>query len=138
MWAVDLTPPLCLHEMAGEFVRAHWNRLALGSGPLRCVTPIIKARKVAPLKWRRLPDGPGGERIVQLGPGSLGMRLFMIPTRMTFSPDGSLLLAQQGQFEAPPRMDGRASYPRGAAVFSQSRPTESWPSAAFGPALATP
>lgn len=138
LWAENLTQPLCLPELSGEFVRAHWNRLALGSEPLRCVTPIIKARKVAPLQWRRLPDGPRGERIVELGPGSLGMRFFMIPTRMTFSPDGTLLLAQQGQFEAPPRIDGRASYLRGAAVFTQARLTEAWPSAAFGPAAAAP
>jgi hypothetical protein len=138
LWAENLTQPLCLPELSGEFVRAHWNRLALGSEPLRCVTPIIKARKVAPLQWRRLPDGPGGERIVELGPGSLGMRFFMIPTRMTFSADGTLLLAQQGQFEAPPRIDGRASYLRGAAVFTQARPTEVWSSAAFGPASAAP
>jgi hypothetical protein len=138
LWAENLTQPLCLPELSGEFVRAHWNRLAPGSEPLRCVAPIIKARKVAPLQWRRLPDGPRGERIVELGPGSLGMRLFMIPTRMTFSADGTLLLAQKGQFEAPPRIDGRASYLRGAAVFTQARPTEAWPSGAFGPASAAP
>ena len=138
LWTETLTQPLCLPELSGEFVRAHWNRLAVGSEPLRCVTPIIKARKVAPLQWRRLPDGPGGERVVELGPGSLGMRLFMIPTRMTFNPDGTLLLAQQGQFEAPPRIDGRASYLRGTAVFTQTRPTEAWPSAAFGAGSATP
>ena len=59
-----------------------------------------------------------------------------IPRR--FNPDGTLLLAQQGQFEAPPRIDGRASYLRGTAVFTQTRPTAAWPSAAFGAASATP
>ena len=75
---------------------------------------------------------------MELRPGSLGMRLFMIPTRMTFSTDGTLVLAQQGQFEAPPRIDGRASYLRGAALFTQTRPTEAWPSAVFGTASTTP
>ena len=138
LWTETSTQPLCLPELSGAFVRAYWNRLALGSEPLRCVTPIIKVRKVAPLQWCRLPDEPGGDRVVELGPGSLGMRLFMTQTQMTFSPDGTLLLAQQGQFEAPPRLDGRAGYLRGTAVFTQTRLTEVWPSDAFGTASATP
>lgn len=62
----------------------------------------------------------------------------MIPMQMTFSSDGTLLLVRQNQFEAPPRIDGQASSLRGSAVFTQTRPTESWPSSAFGPALVTP
>jgi hypothetical protein len=44
LWTETLTQPLCLPELSGEFVRAHRSRLALGSEPLRYVTPIIKAR----------------------------------------------------------------------------------------------
>lgn len=138
LWSETLTQPLCLPELSGEFVRANWSRLSIGAPPLRCVTPIIKARKVAPLQWRRLPDLPDGKRVVEWGPGSLGMRLFMIPTRMTFSADGTRLLAQQGQFEAPPRVDGRAGYLRGSAVFTQARQADAWPTTAFGPSSGSP
>lgn len=62
----------------------------------------------------------------------------MIPARKTFSPDGTLLLAQQGQLETPPRIDGRASCLSGAAVFRQSRPADALPRFAFGPATAAP
>lgn len=138
LWAEELTQPLCLPELSGEFVRANWNRLTVGSPPLGCVTPIIKARKVAPVQWRRLPDLPSGERVVELGPGSLGMRFFLTPTRFTFSADGALILAQQGQFEAPPRIDGRAAYLRGSAFYTQPRQTGVWPSNLFRSLAVTP
>lgn len=132
LWSETLTEPFCLPELSGEFVRAHWHRLVEGAEPLRCVTPIIKARKVAPLQWRRLANLPGGERVVEVGPGSFGMRFFVVPTRLTFSADGRRLLAQQGQFEAPPRTEGRAAYLRGSAQFTLSRPLDSWPANLFG------
>lgn len=134
LWAQPLPERLCLPELFGEFVRAHWDRLVAGAEPLRCVTPILKARKVAPLQWRRLPDEADGRRVVEVAAGSLGMRLFMSPTRLTFSPDGSRLLAQAGQFEAPPRVDGRAGYLRGDASFTRSRESMAWPATRFAAA----
>ncbi|MBA4071275.1 MAG: hypothetical protein C0497_05470 [Gemmatimonas sp.] len=138
LWTETLKEPLCLPELFGEFVRAHWDRLSPGAAPLRCVTPIIKAKKTAPLQWRRLPDLPDGERVVELGPGSFGMRFFVIPTRLTFAADGTRLLAQQGQLEAPPRVDGRAAYLRGAARFTQTRTLADWPAQRFGGATVPP
>lgn len=138
LWSETLTEPLCLPELSGEFIRAHWDRLAPGAKPLRCVTPIIKAKKVAPLQWRRLADLPGGERVVEVGPGSFGMRFFVIPTRLTFSADGTRLLSQQGQFEAPLRTEGRARYLRGFGQFTQTRWLENWRASLFGPPAGAP
>lgn len=136
LWSETLTSPLCLPELAGEFIRAHWNLLKTDAKPLRCVTPIIKAKKVAPLEWRRLPDGPGGTRVVELGPGSFGMRFFVVATRLTFTADGAQLLSQQGQFEAPPKVDGRATYLRGTARYTQARNLALLSADRFGPANA--
>lgn len=134
LWNEPLRERLCLPELLGEFVRAHWELLALGAQPLRCVTPIIKAKKVAPLQLRRMPDSADGERVVEVSAGSLGMRFFVVPTRLTFSPDGSRLNAQSGQFEAPRSIDGSASYLRGQATYTRSRPIPVWPISAFAPA----
>lgn len=133
-WSQPLADPLCLPELLGEFVRAHWDRLAPGDAPLRCGTPILKASKVAPLQLRRLPDTADGRRVVEVGPGSLGMRLFMVPTRLTFAADGGRLLAHDGQFEAPRRVEGSAAYLRGQAVYDPARPVADWPAARFAPA----
>lgn len=135
LWTETLSKPLCLPELAAEFVRAHWAQLTAGGQPLACVTPIIKARKVAPVQWVRLPDGPNGVRQVELQPGSLGMRFFLSPTRMTFSTDGSRLLAHEGQFESTANPDGRARYLKGTATFSLTRTAAEWPPARFGSTL---
>jgi hypothetical protein len=135
LWTETLSRPLCLPELAAEFVRAHWAQLKRGSEPLACVTPIIKARKVAPVQWVRLPDGANGVRVVELQPGSLGMRLFLSPTRMTFSADGSRLLAHEGQFESTANPDGRARYLKGTASYSLTRVAAEWPTARFGATL---
>jgi hypothetical protein len=135
LWAETLNRPLCLPELASEFVRAHWAQLQPGSKPLACVTPIIKARKVAPVQWVRLPDGPNGVRVVELQPGSFGMRFFLSPTRMTFSADGSRLLMQVGQFESAANPVGSASYLKGTATYSLTRAAAEWPPARFGATL---
>lgn len=135
LWSETLAKPLCLPELAAEFVRAHWAQLTPGSEPLACVTPIIKARKVAPVQWVRLPDGPNGVRVVELQPGSLGMRFFLSPTRMTFSADGSRLLAHEGQFETTANPEGRARYLKGTATYTLTRAAAEWPTARFGATL---
>jgi hypothetical protein len=134
LWAEALSKPLCLPELAAEFVRAHWAQLARGAAPLACVTPIIKAKKLAPVQWVRLADQADGARVVELQPGSFGMRFFLSPTRYTFSSDGNRLLAQEGQFESPPATSGRARYLKGKATFTQSRVAADWPAARFAPA----
>lgn len=48
---------LCLPALFDKFGRSHGDRLSQGSAPLRCMTPIIKATKMAPLHWRRKPEG---------------------------------------------------------------------------------
>lgn len=133
LWSEDLTKPLCLPEFIPEFVKAHWERLALGREPLACGAPIIKARKVAPVEWVRLPDGPRGERVVELRPGSFGMRFFLSPTRFTFSADGSTLLAQDGQFDTTSDPKASPSYVKGTATYTVTRQAQTWPIERFGP-----
>ena len=133
LWSEELSKPLCMPEFMPEFVRAHWDRLAPGREPLACGVPIIKARKVAPVVWVRLPDGPRGERLVELRPGSFGMRFFLKPTRLTFSADGATLLAQEGQFDTTPDPKASPSYVRGSASYTSIRQAQHWPLERFGP-----
>ncbi len=133
LWSEDLAKPLCLPEFSAEFVRAHWDRLQAGRDPLPCGVPIIKARKVAPVQWVRLPDGARGERIVELRPGSFGMRFFLSPTRFTFSADGTALLSQEGQFETTPDPTASPRYLKGTATYASPREVPRWPLARFGP-----
>lgn len=133
LWSEELSRPLCLPEFIPEFVRAHWDRLTPGRDPLACGAPIIKARKVAPVEWVRLPDGPRGERLVELRPGSFGMRFFLRPTRFTFSADGTTLLSQDGQFDATPDPKASPSYLKGTGTYTATRPALNWPIERFGP-----
>lgn len=133
LWSEQLKKPLCLPEFIPEFIKAHWDRLAPGSEPLACGVPIIKARKVAPVEWVRLPDGPRGERLVELRPGSFGMRFFLSPTRLTFSADGSTLLAQEGQFDTTPDPNSSPRYLKGSATYSVTRQAQTWTVERFGP-----
>lgn len=133
LWSQALPAPLCLPELFPEFIGAHWAQLQPGGAPLRCVTPIIKAKKLAPVQFQRLPDGADGSRIVELQPGSVGMRLFLSPTQLAFSADGKRLQNQRGQFEAPARRDGRASYLKGEATYTRSREAQAVSAALFAP-----
>jgi hypothetical protein len=121
LWSEPLKARMCPPELLGEFVRAHWNLLQTTSPPLACLTPIIKAKKVAPLKVVRLADLPSGQRVVEFSAGSLGMRFFMISTKLTFSPDGNTLLSHNGQFESSATIEGSASYLRGQGSYSKPR-----------------
>jgi hypothetical protein len=121
LWSEPLKARMCPPELLGEFVRAHWNLLQTTSPPLACLTPIIKAKKVAPLKAQRLKDLPGGQRVVEFSAGSLGMRFFMTPTRLVFAPDGNSLLSHNGQFESSATTVGSASYMRGQATYNKPR-----------------
>lgn len=134
LWSEELTKPLCLPEFIPEFVKAHWERLSPGGEALACGVPIIKARKVAPVEWVRLADGPKGERLVELRPGSFGMRLFLRTTRFTFSADGSTLLTQVGQFDTTPDTKASPSYVKGTGTYTTTRQAQNWPVERFGPA----
>lgn len=134
LWSEELTQPLCMPEFIPEFVKAHWERLTPGSDALACGVPIIKARKVASVEWVRLPDGLRGERMVELRPGSFGMRFFLRPTRFTFSADGSTLLSQEGQFDTTPDTKASPSYVKGTGTYTTTRQAQSWPIERFGPA----
>jgi hypothetical protein len=133
LWSEELTKPLCLPEFIPEFIKAHWDRLTPGREPLACGSPIIKARKIAPVEWVRLPDGPRGERLVELRPGSLGMWFFLRPTRFTFSADGNTLIMIDGQFDTTPDPKASPSYLKGSATYSVTRQAQSWPVERFGP-----
>ena len=135
-WSERLISPLCLPELSAQFIRAHWSSLQIDAKQLRCVTSIIKDDKVAPLEWLRLPDRPGGTSVVELGPGSFGIGFFVVATRLTFTADGAQLLSQQGQVEASPRVDGRATYLRGTACYAQARNVALLAPDGFGPASA--
>lgn len=133
LWSEELTKPLCMPEFIPEFIKAHWDRLKTGGEPLACGSPIIKARKIAPVEWVRLSDGPRGERLVELRPGSLGMRFFLRPTRFTFSADGNTLIMQDGQFDTATDPKASPSYLKGSATYSVTRQAQMWPVERFGP-----
>jgi hypothetical protein len=138
LWTEVLKSPLCLPELTAEFIRAHWNDLRLGAPAVECVVPIIKAKKVAPVKFVRLPDADNGARIVELLPGSFGMRFFLSPTQLTFSADGSRLLGQSGQFETTKDPAGRPSYLKGVGVVTAYREAWVWDKDRFGGINQTP
>jgi hypothetical protein len=138
LWTEVLKAPLCLPELTAEFIRAHWSDLKVGAPALECVVPIIKAKKVAPVKFVRLPDSESGTRVVELLPGSFGMRFFLSPTRLTFSADGKRLLGQNGQFETTKDPAGSPSYLKGVGVVSVSREAWAWNKDRFSGASQTP
>lgn len=138
LWTEVLKSPLCLPELTAEFVRAHWSDLRAGAPAVECVVPIIKAKKVAPVKFARLPDSESGARVVELLPGSFGMRFFLSPTKLTFSADGTRLLGQNGQFETTKDPAGSPSYLKGVGTVSVSREAWVWNKDRFGGASQTP
>jgi len=138
LWTEVLKVPLCLPELTAEFVRAHWDDLKPGAPAVECVVPIIKAKKVVPVKFVRLPDADNGSRRVELLPGSFGMRFFLSPTTLTFSADGAQLLGQSGQFETTKDPAGSPSYLKGVGVVSVPREAWVWNKYRFGGASPTP
>jgi hypothetical protein len=138
LWTEVLKAPLCLPELTAEFVRAHWGDLKPGAPAVECVVPIIKAKKVAPVKFVRLPDAENGARRVELLPGSFGMRFFLSPTTLTFSADGARLLGQSGQFETTKDPAGSPSYLKGVGVVTVPREAWVWTKDRFGGASPTP
>lgn len=138
LWTEVLKAPLCLPELTAEFVRARWSDLKPGAPAVECVVPIIKAKKVAPVKFVRLPDANNGARRVELLPGSFGMRFFLSPTTLTFSADGARLLGQSGQFESTKDPAGSPSYLKGVGVVNVPREAWVWNKDRFGGASQTP
>ena len=131
LWSEPLKARMCPPEMLGEFVRAHWAFLQIDSPAMNCLTPIIKAKKVAPLKVVRLADLPGGQRVVEFSAGSLGMRFFMTATQLVFSADGNSLLSHNGQFESSATIEGSPSYMRGQATYDKPKPIMAMPESLF-------
>ncbi len=71
-------------------------------------------------------------RVVELQRGSFGMRFFLSPTRLSFSADGTRLLAQSGQFETTKDPKSSPSYLKGDAVMDTPRQAALWPKERFG------
>lgn len=132
LWTETLEQPLCPPELAAEFIRAHWDSLIAGGKPLTCVIPIVKAKKVAPVKWVRLDDTENGERVVELRPNSFGMRFFLSDTRFTFNNSGDVWLTQEGQFESTRDPDKRARYMKGSMSLTENRVVQIWNKSHFG------
>jgi hypothetical protein len=116
LWTGTTTRPICVPDVFAE-VAVHYDDQLRQGVTLVCMTPVPKARKLAPLAVRRIADGADGRRRYSIGPGSLGMRLFVKSTTLETSADGRFLLAQRGQFEAS-YAQGRFRYIEGDAVYS--------------------
>jgi hypothetical protein len=118
LWSGRTPRALCLPELLPEVAVAY--DAAIRKGGFACMTPVPKAKKLAPLSIRRLADGKDGRRRYEVGPGSLGMRLFIDASVLEVTADGVALLAQRGQFEAAWRA-GRFRYIEGDAVYAAPR-----------------
>lgn len=131
-WRAVPEAPLCLPELVADLAVQADARVSDEEG-LLCLAPIDKAKKLAPLRLRRLPDAEDGSRRYQLQPGSLGMRLFFSRQTLTVSPDGRRLLAADGQFEVARALDGRLRYVDGRLTFATPRELLQLPPALLGP-----
>lgn len=125
-WRAVPDAPVCLPELMAEFA-VQSDAQARSNDGLRCVTPIDKARKLAPLRLRRLADAGDGSRVYEVGPGSLGMRLFFGRQVLRVSADGRELLAASGQFEVARALQGRLRYANGELRYARSRPLQRLP-----------
>lgn len=126
LWSGTTQRALCLPEMLPEVAVAYDAQIR--GGRFICMTPVPKAKKLAPLSIRRLGDGKDGRRRYEVGPGSLGMRFFMDSTVLELSADGKTLLAQRGQFEAA-RKEAKFRYLMGEAVYASPRAVGALPAA---------
>ncbi len=131
-WRAPLRQPLCLPELVAELA-VQLDRQVRTRAGLACELPIDKARKLAPLRLRRLPDGAGGLRRYELGPGSLGMRLFFSRQILSVTADGGQLIAAEGQFEVARSLEGRLRYLEGALVYVEPRSLRALPAVLTGP-----
>ena len=125
-WRAVPDAPICLPELMADLA-VQADAAARTREGLRCLVPIDKARKLAPLRLRRLADGPDGVRRYEVGPGSLGMRLFFGRQRMDISADGRRLLGVQGQLEVVERPDGRLRYLEGSVRYAVPRALRTLP-----------
>jgi hypothetical protein len=131
-WRAVPDAPLCLPELVADLAVQADAQVA-GKDGLACLVPIDKARKLAPLHLRRLPDAADGSRRYVLLPGSLGMRLFFSRQTFTVSADGRRLLAADGQFEVARSPDGRLRYVEGMLRYTAPRDIQVLPPALMGP-----
>lgn len=131
-WRATFDAPLCLPELVAELAVQLDAAVSSAEG-LRCLVPIDKAKKLAPLRLRRLADSASGERRYALGPGSLGMRLFFSEQRFTVSTDGARFLGAEGQFEIARSLDGRLRYLEGTLAYGSPRDLRSLPSVLLAP-----
>ena len=121
LWTEKLKLPICPPELSAEFVRANWDSLVVGGKPLKCVIPIIKAKKVAPVQWVRLPDTDNSRRVVEIQPASFGMRFFLSPTQLIFDATGMNWISQNGQFESTRDPARWPRYLKGKGEFTAPR-----------------
>jgi hypothetical protein len=132
-WRAVPDAPLCLPELVADLA-VQIDDQAAGDDGLACLVPIDKAKKLAPLRLRRLSDAVDGSRRYALLPGSLGMRLFFSRQTFTVSADGRRLLGADGQFEVARSLDGRLRYVEGTLRYTVARELRPLPAALLGPA----
>lgn len=120
-WQQAADVPVCLPEWFAETAVAA-DALLRDGARLRCLVPIGKARKLAPLSIRRLPDAADGSRRYEVGPGSLGMRLFFGRQTIEVDADGRAVRAVRGQLEVARALDGRLRYADGEIRYATPRP----------------
>lgn len=132
-WRAKPEAPLCLPELVADLAVQADAQVRDEEG-LACLIPIDKAKKLAPLRLRRMADADDGSRRYVLQPGSLGMRLFFSRQTFTVSADGRRLLAADGQFEVARSLDGRLRYVDGTLAFRAPRELLKLPPALLGPA----
>lgn len=131
-WRAIPDAPLCLPELMAELAVQADAAARSGAG-LRCLVPIDKARKLAPLRIRRLADAADGSRRYAVGPGSFGMRLFFSRQELDVSADGRRVLAARGQFEVARSLDGRLRYLEGSLRWRGPRALRTLPDALAAP-----
>jgi hypothetical protein len=127
LWSGTTRRPVCLPELLAEVAVVYDAEIR--AGRFICMTPVPKAKKLAPLSIRRLRDGDSGRRRYEIGPGSLGMRLFIDSSVLELSADGRAVLGQRGQFEAASGSSGRFRYLEGDAIYSAPRQVGALPDA---------
>lgn len=99
---------VCLPELFGEFIRAHLQELKNGKS-IKCVGPIIKAKKLAPFKVY-LEEQSENELLIKIGPGSISMWFFMNDISIRMNASGTKVLAYDGLSPAPKTLNGKMAY----------------------------
>ncbi|ASD68194.1 hypothetical protein [Pseudoalteromonas piscicida] len=102
------TDKLCLPELFGEFIKAHVEQLLNGE-KLKCLGPVLKAKKLAPFTVSYKGEKAGKHRF-QVGPGSLGMWLFMDSVDIYFNENLNRIVSYAGVTPAPVNKHKKMAY----------------------------